>query len=58
MPKCGMCKEEVDEVTVVTIRGRKKKVCDECIELIEEEAAIAEESESVVQNMMEFKGRR
>jgi hypothetical protein len=58
MPKCAICKEEVDEVTVVKVGGRKKKVCEECLEVIEEQEAIAEESESVVQNMMGFKGRR
>ena len=58
MPKCAMCKEDVGDVTVVKLHGRKKKVCEECLEIIEEEEAIAEESESVVQNMMGFKGRR
>lgn len=58
VPKCSICKEDVDEVSVVKVHGRKKKVCEECLEVIEEEEAIAEESESVVQNMMGFKGRR
>lgn len=58
MPKCAMCKENVDDVTVVKVHGRNRKVCEECLELIEEEAAIAEESESVMQNMMGFTGRR
>jgi hypothetical protein len=58
MPKCSICKEEVDEVTFAKVNGRKKKVCEECLEILEEEEAIAEESESVVQNMMGFKGRR
>ena len=58
MPRCSVCKEDVDEVTTIKVRGRNKKVCEECLEIMEEEEAIAEESESVVQNMMGFKGRR
>jgi ribosome-binding protein aMBF1 (putative translation factor) len=53
-----MCKESVDELTVVTVNGKSKKVCDDCAEVLEEKAAVAEESESAVQNMMGFKGRR
>lgn len=58
MPKCTMCKEETDELTIVTVNGKRKKVCEDCAEIIEENAALAEESEAVVQNMMGFKGRR
>ncbi len=58
MAKCSICKEEVEETTTVKVRGRNKKVCEECLEIMEEERAISEESEAVVQNMMGFKGRR
>ena len=58
MPKCAVCKEDVDEVTIVTVDGRRKKLCEECAEIAEEDAAMAEESESVIQSMMGFKGRR
>ncbi len=58
MPKCSMCKEDVDELTVVSVKGKSKKVCEDCAEILEEKAAVAEASESAVQNMMEFKGRR
>ena len=58
MPKCSMCKEEVDELVVVTVNGKRKKVCEECEEIIQENEAVAEESEAVVQSMMGFKGRR
>jgi hypothetical protein len=53
-----MCKDEVDEVFPVKVHGKRWKVCEDCVERIEEEAAIAEESESVIQDMMGFKGRR
>ncbi len=58
MPKCKNCKEEVDELVYVKVRGRRKKVCEDCAEIIQEEQAIAEESEAVIQQMMGYKGRR
>ncbi len=58
MPICRECKEEVDEVISMKAEGRKRKVCEDCAGRLEEEGLIAEESESVIQNMMGFKGRR
>ncbi|MBN2340831.1 MAG: hypothetical protein JXX29_12675 [Deltaproteobacteria bacterium] len=60
MPTCRICKDEFEKEDMVTIKwgGRKVKVCEDCAERAEEEELIAEESESVVQNMMGFKGRR
>ena len=58
MAICKQCGEEVDELFSVKISGRRRKVCEDCVELLEEEQAIAEESESVIQGMMGFKGRR
>jgi ribosome-binding protein aMBF1 (putative translation factor) len=58
MPVCKQCQEEVDELVTVKVSGRKRKVCEDCAERLQEEDAIAEESEAVVQNMMGFRGRR
>jgi len=58
MPTCRSCKDEVDELVAVKAEGRRIKVCEDCAELIAEEAEIAEMSESVVQDMMGYKGRR
>jgi ribosome-binding protein aMBF1 (putative translation factor) len=58
MPVCKMCEDEVDELVSVKVSGRSKKVCEECADRLREEAEIAEASESVVQGMMGFKGRR
>ncbi len=58
MPTCRVCKDDVDEVITVKVGGKRWKVCEDCADRLEEEAAIAEESESVVQDMMGFKGRR
>ena len=58
MPECRACDDEVDELISVKADGRRIKVCEDCAERIAEEAEIAEMSESVVQDMMGFKGRR
>jgi hypothetical protein len=47
-----------DELVVVKVDGKRKKLCEQCAELASENDAVMEESESVVQRMMEFKGRR
>jgi ribosome-binding protein aMBF1 (putative translation factor) len=58
MPVCRECEDEVDELVRVKVAGKARKVCEDCADRIREEAEIAEESESVVQGMMGFKGRR
>ncbi|MFO0549992.1 MAG: hypothetical protein U0271_16475 [Polyangiaceae bacterium] len=58
MPTCAVCNNEVDELKTVKVGSRKKKMCEDCVERAKEEAAVAEESETVVQGMMGFKGRR
>ena len=58
MPVCRVCKDEVEELVAVKAGGRRVKVCEDCAERLEEEAEIAEISESVVQEMMGYKGRR
>jgi hypothetical protein len=58
MAVCKACGEEVDELVSAKIGGKTKKVCTDCAERAEEQAAVAEASESVVQGMMGFKGRR
>ena len=58
MPVCKQCDNEVDSLVAISVEGKKRKVCEDCADRLREEAAVAEESESVVQNMMGFKGRR
>lgn len=58
MPLCKGCDEEVDALVTVKVAGRAKKLCEDCADRAREEAEIAEASESVVQQMMGFKGRR
>lgn len=58
MPVCKLCGEEVDELVKAKIHGKIRKVCEDCADRAAEEEEVAKESESVVQNMMGFKGRR
>ena len=58
MPTCRECDDEVDELVRIKIGNKTVKACEDCADRLREEAEIAEESESVVQEMMGFKGRR
>ena len=58
MPTCRECDDEVEKLVTVKIGGDAKKMCEDCADRARENAEIAEQSESVVQQMMGFKGRR
>jgi protein-arginine kinase activator protein McsA len=58
MPICKSCGEEAAELVSVRIGSKTKKLCEDCADRAREEAEVAEASESVVQQMMDFKGRR
>jgi hypothetical protein len=58
MPICKGCDSEVDKLVSVKVDGKTKKLCEDCADRAREAAEIAEGSESVVQGMMGFKGRR
>lgn len=58
MPVCKVCEDEVDSLVTVKVGGKPKKMCEDCADRAREQEEIAEQSESVVQNMMGFKGRR
>jgi ribosome-binding protein aMBF1 (putative translation factor) len=58
MPTCKSCDNEVDELLAVKVAGKTKKMCEDCADRAREETDVAEASESVVQGMMGFKGRR
>ncbi len=57
MPVCKGCKEEADELMIVKVHGKKKKLCEECAEIAAEEAEIAEMSEDAIRGMMGYKGK-
>jgi hypothetical protein len=58
MAVCKGCGDEVDALKTVKVGGRAKKLCEDCADRAREQAEIAEASESVVQSMMGFRGRR
>ena len=55
---CKECDNEVDKLVSVKVDGKAKKMCEDCADRAREQAEVAEQSESVVQGMMGFKGRR
>ena len=55
MALCKSCNDDVDELVRVRVRGKVHKVCEDCADRMREEAEIAEESETAVQNMMGYK---
>jgi hypothetical protein len=58
MATCKGCGDDVDELVTVKVGSKSKKLCESCADEAREKDQIAEESESAVQNMMGFKGRR
>lgn len=58
MPTCKRCGEDADELVAVKVATKTLKLCEDCADRAREEAEVAEQSESVVQQMMGFKGRR
>jgi hypothetical protein len=56
--QCKSCGEDVEELVTVTADGKKRRLCESCADEAKAQEAVAEESEAVVQKMMDFKGRR
>jgi len=55
---CKACGNEADEFITVKVGGKARKLCEDCADRAREAGEVAEQSESVVQQMMGFKGRR
>jgi protein-arginine kinase activator protein McsA len=58
MPLCKECENEVEELVKVKVGKKTAKVCEDCADRMKADAEIAEDSESVMQGMMEYKGKR
>jgi hypothetical protein len=58
MAVCHECDNEVESLKTVKVGTKKKKMCEDCADRLAQDAAVAEESEAVVQQMMGFKGKR
>lgn len=48
----------MDELFTVSLQGKRRKLCEDCVDQAREQEEIAEQSEAVVQQMMGFQGRR
>ncbi|HEX7476339.1 MAG TPA: hypothetical protein VF331_00895 [Polyangiales bacterium] len=53
---CPRCGEEVDELQTVNAGGKRKRVCEDCVSQLQEQAEIADEATSAMKGMMEYKG--
>lgn len=58
MAVCHECDNEVESLKTVKVGTKKKKMCEDGADCLAQDAAVAEESEAVVQQMMGFKGKR
>jgi ribosome-binding protein aMBF1 (putative translation factor) len=54
---CKLCGEETDELMVVDVKGRKRKVCEDCASKLKEEGEVAEAALGAVRDMMGYKGK-
>ncbi len=55
--QCKQCNEEVEELMVVEVAGKKRKVCDDCGAKLKEEGEVADAALGVVRDMMGYKGK-
>lgn len=55
--ECKLCGEEAEELFSTKVEGKRRKICEECVDRLREEGEIAEGALSAVQDMMGYKGR-
>lgn len=56
--ECSECSDEVEKLVKVKVKGKARRVCEDCADRLREEEEVAGEAESAMQSMMEYKGRR
>jgi len=49
--ECKECGNEVDTLYTVKLGGKKKKLCEDCIDRLREEGEVAHEARDVVREM-------
>ncbi|QQR89313.1 MAG: hypothetical protein IPJ88_14040 [Myxococcales bacterium] len=54
---CKLCAEEVEELYSVTINGKRKRACEECVDRLREEGEITDAALEAMQGMMDYKGK-
>jgi hypothetical protein len=55
--RCRDCNEDVEELFTVKVAGKNRKLCEDCIDRMREEGAVADEALEAVRNMMGYKGK-
>lgn len=50
--ECKDCENEVDTLYTVKIGGKRKKLCEDCIDRLREEGEVAQAAQEVVRDMM------
>ena len=57
MLKCKACGEDVEELVVVSVNGKPKKLCEDCASRLAEQGEVAEAATGKMREMMEYKGK-
>jgi ribosome-binding protein aMBF1 (putative translation factor) len=55
--KCKSCGNDVDELRAIQVRGRERRVCEECAERLAETAEIEDAATGAMREMMGYRGR-
>ena len=55
--KCKACGEDAEELVVVSVNGKPKKLCEDCAARIAEQGEVAEAATGKMREMMEYKGK-
>lgn len=55
--KCQACGETDDDLEILMIGKKKRRLCETCAEEAKEELELGAEAESAMQSMMEYRGR-
>ena len=55
--KCQDCGEQVDELRRYKLGRQTLKLCEDCLEIRQEQDEVSAEAESVTRDMMEYSGR-
>lgn len=53
---CQECGEDADELFRRKIKDKVRKLCEDCVGLLEEQQQIAADAQGAMRNLMEYKG--
>ena len=54
--RCKRCEQDADELYAVSAGGKRQKVCEECIERLQEEGEITGAALDAIREMMGYRG--